>query len=459
VLASFLELVVGRQVVAIGVFHVFSFSGAAHLAVIYSSIWRKRAVLGPAQVFVWAVLLVVIAPGAARSQDTKITDEPEVIDSTTDWNEVDLGFTTARFGMAFIHEYAAYKQNATGKEQMDLAGVELTDQFKFRDFRFFFNGRLKSTRPLIWKVAAMKDGVTGQWTFRETGLQVGLPEWHSELFIGRSKEGYSLNKVQNGYSTWGNERQMSLDLIPIMNDGIRWYGYLPTSRLFWSIGAFTDGIEEKNRFAIWDYQYSGRFGWRPIFTDGKSELVHIAVNFRYARPDNGEIEVRSKPESNPAPYFLDTGVFTSDRSTAVGGEAYYRKGAFMAGSEVNLYSFRSAEAGNPKYLGGQVVVSYILTGETRPYLSNNSVFFFVEPTRSVFHGGPGAWEVLCLYSSFNLNEGLLPGGRFWKITPTVNWYVSKNRRFEFVYGYGSLDRFNLNGATQFFQTRFQFQIM
>jgi L-asparaginase len=30
---------------------------------------------------------------------------------------------------------------------------------------------------------------------------------------------------------------------------------------------------------------------------------------------------------------------------------------------------------------------------------------------------------------------------------------------EFVYGYGVLDRFNLTGATHFFQTRLQFQVM
>jgi phosphate-selective porin OprO/OprP len=68
----------------------------------------------------------------------------------------------------------------------------------------------------------MYDGAENDLTFRETGLLIGLPELSGNVFIGRSKEGYSLIKAQNGYSTWVNERQMWLDNIPIMTDGIRW---------------------------------------------------------------------------------------------------------------------------------------------------------------------------------------------------------------------------------------------
>ncbi len=39
----------------------------------------------------------------------------------------------------------------------------------------------------------------------------------------------------------------------------------------------------------------------------------------------------------------------------------------------------------------------------------------------------------------------------------VNWYMSDNVRLEFTYGYGSLNRFDLVGKTQFFQTRVQLQ--
>jgi phosphate-selective porin OprO/OprP len=39
----------------------------------------------------------------------------------------------------------------------------------------------------------------------------------------------------------------------------------------------------------------------------------------------------------------------------------------------------------------------------------------------------------------------------------VNWHLSDHVRLEAAYGYGSLDRFDLTGATQFFQGRLQMQ--
>ena len=308
----------------------------------------------------------------------------------------------------------------------------------------------------------MYDSVYESWTFRETGLLIGMPEFHSEVFLGRSKEGYSLNKVQNGYSCWGHERQMWLDNIPIMTDGIRWYGYLPTSRFLWSIGAFTDaiyeGVKEDTRFAPWDWQLSGRVGWRPIFTGRDGALRHLGINARDARPDEGKYRVRSKPESNLAPNFIDTGQFASDGSTAVGLEAYYRKGPWMLGTELNQLSFSSTQAGDPRFPGGDFLVSYLFKAK-RPYLSTNSVFFFPEPERSLFNGGYGGFELLLRYSWFDLNDGNMPGGKFWKITPMINWYVDPYLRIEVGYGIGELDRFGPKGMTQFFQTRFQLQIM
>ena len=61
------------------------------------------------------------------------------------------------------------------------------------------------------------------------------------------------------------------------------------------------------------------------------------------------------------------------------------------------------------------------------------------------------------YSYSNFDSHNVQGGTFARITPMVNWYLSENVRLEMAYGYGQLDRFNLKGNTQFFQTRLQLQ--
>ena len=71
-------------------------------------------------------------------------------------------------------------------------------------------------------------------------------------------------------------------------------------------------------------------------------------------------------------------------------------------------------------------------------------------------GAPGSSSRASRTATSTTHE--IQGGKFWRITPVVNWYMTDNVRLEFTYGYGVLDRFGLKGATHFFATRFQFQL-
>ena len=124
-----------------------------------------------------------------------------------------------------------------------------------------------------------------------------------------------------------------------------------------------------------------------------------------------------------------------------------------------MHRFNSSQSGDPVFFGGDVMMSYVLTGESRPYRPTPSAFGFMPVDSPVFQGGPGAWEIVLRASTMDLTTGTLNGGKFWRITPMVNWYLSGGIRLELAYGYGILDRFNLQGATQFFQTRIQFTLL
>jgi phosphate-selective porin OprO/OprP len=86
------------------------------------------------------------------------------------------------------------------------------------------------------------------------------------------------------------------------------------------------------------------------------------------------------------------------------------------------------------------------------------VILNLKPRRPFASGGPGAWEIALRASYIDLDSGPINGGTFWRLTPAANWYVSENLRFEAMYGYGVLDRMDMSGATQFFQTRMQLSI-
>jgi phosphate-selective porin OprO/OprP len=127
----------------------------------------------------------------------------------------------------------------------------------------------------------------------------------------------------------------------------------------------------------------------------------------------------------------------------------------MFGMEYFINQVSSSQTNNPLFHGGEIFAACILTGEVRPYNTKGAFFESVSPARTVFEGGSGAWEAVLRYSYTDLDSGTIQGGRFWRITPMLNWYLSDNVRMEFTYGYGVLDRFGITGRTQFFQTRLQ----
>ena len=377
-------------------------------------------------------------------------------------NEFEGTHSTFRIGLGYIGDFTSYvHQSDDFKKQLDSLNIEnLKPSYKTRDFRILGSGRfLKLKRYVAWKFAYMYDGDRKVWMLRESGLTIGVPELAGHLFIGRTKEGFSMVKVMNGHSLWGNERQMALDPVPILADGIKWFGMLPKSRIFWNLGYYNDFISEGQSFSTFKSQYVARVGWMPFYNKANNSLLHIAGNFRHGKPLNEKFTVKSRPESNPTPHLINTGEFDAKTANTFGGEIFFGHKSLMIGTEAMVHKFYSDKGGDNQFFGGNIVLSYFFTGTNRPYNTTGSIFGFTKVRSSVFKGGLGEIEGLLSFSTFNLNDGNIKGGQFWRITPMVNWYLTKALRWEFIYGYGVLDRFNLRGNIQFFESRIQLTLM
>lgn len=370
------------------------------------------------------------------------------------WNEFEWDHFTLRVGGGFLYDYAAYAQDSDSKEQIKLSPAD-----GVRDFRILFKGKFKSVPGLSYTLGYMYDGAAKEWRFRQTGLMYHIPSLLGEIFVGRSKEGFSTNKLMVGYQGWTNERATINDaFIPILADGIKWTGTVPSGKFIYNIGFFRDDLSETESFNKNDNQAVGRLVYLPNAGTDKA-LLHLAVEARYGQANNGQLQYRSKPEAYQAQsYVIDTGKFAASHSNMLGVETYYQPGPLMFGMEYFFNQVSSSQANNPFFHGGEIFGAYLFTGEQHPYNTRGAYFEAVRPKESVFEGGPGAWELVVRFSYSDLDSGTIQGGKFWRITPMVNWYLSGNMRLEFVYGYGQLDRFGLTGATQFFQTRIQLQL-
>ena len=140
-----------------------------------------------------------------------------------------------------MYDYAAFSQDANSEEQISFA---TNDNDKLRDFRVLFSGRLNFKRPVTWSTGIMYDAANDEWVARTTGLMVAVPEIWGQIFVGRTKEGFSLNKVMLGTAGWGMERaQINDATIPILADGVKWLGYVAKARILWNLGVYADARE------------------------------------------------------------------------------------------------------------------------------------------------------------------------------------------------------------------------
>jgi phosphate-selective porin OprO/OprP len=417
-----------------------------------------------------ALLAVAVLLGQPRAAQQQPPPKPDTLDHTIDageaeteeparklvsWNEFDGKYLTLRFGGGFLYDVTNYSQDDASREQFDLRPGN-----KVRDARLTFKGRLKfiKSREVTYTSGIMYDGPSGKWLVRETGVMVQIAEHWGYIFVGRTKEGFSLNKVMVGYAGWTMERSTVNDaMIPILADGVKWLGYSSKLDVIWNIGFYGDALSVGQSFSTYRNQVAGRLAWVPIMSEKTETVLHLGFSARYGKPKDDTLQLRSRPENFIAPYFVDTGKFTAGSSTMFALEAYYRPGPLLFGSEYFWQKPDAPTAGNPLFHGGEVVATWLMTGETRVYNTKGGYFNQISPLRPVFTGGLGAWELVGHFSYIDLDSGTLTGGKFWRITPMVNWYLSDHARLELNYGYGSLDRFNLVGRTHFFQSRLQLQ--
>src|SRR3954469_20009867 len=152
----------------------------------------------------WLAIAVLVSTAglAAQNQATSDPQPPPIDDSITaaesdaparrlvNFNEYEGPLGSIRIGGGVLYDYAAFGQDANSQQQVDL-----DSQWKYRDGRVLLSGRLNFKRQTTWSAGIMYDGAKKEWVFRQTGIMVAVPEVGGHIFVGRSKEGFSLNKV------------------------------------------------------------------------------------------------------------------------------------------------------------------------------------------------------------------------------------------------------------------------
>lgn len=212
-----------------------------------------------------------------------------------------------------------------------------------------------------------------------------------------------------------------------------------------AVGLFNDWLVTSGEgFDESASQVTARVTGLPFVSKDESSLIHLALGVRYNDAKEG-LRYLARPEFNQAPVYVDTGAFTAEHTLTYDLEASLRRGPIWLASEWVRNAVKAPELENPVFSGFHVSGSWTLTGEMRPYNRRNGTFGPVPVAKSINQGGYGALELSARYSSLNLSDGLIDGGKINVISLGLNWYLTPMFTFNLNYRHILLDRFDIRG--------------
>jgi phosphate-selective porin OprO/OprP len=247
-------------------------------------------------------------------------------------------------------------------------------------------------------------------------------------------------------------------ILPSRNTGVVLAGNLFDSRVTLAGGLFNDWLDKDQPSSPGDNstQFVGRATWLPYVSENGSTLLHLGAGLRYSNfKEAGSL--KSTPEFNQSPEFLETDVLQSDDAYTYQAEASLRTGPFWLHGEYIRAELEDALYNDPTMSGYHLTASWLLSGEVRPYNRRVGIFGGVPISRSVNQNGWGAWELATRFSHLDLSEvpdvngGMSGEMDIW--SAGINWWASPYMNINFNYRYITLDRYGVEGSSQGVVTR------
>lgn len=165
-------------------------------------------------------------------------------------------------------------------------------------------------------------------------------------------------------------------------------------------------------------------------------LIHVGFASVLRKPDDElkEAEFKSEPETKIGDIeFLDTGTIKDvDYTLKFGLEGAVRYNNICLQAEyITAKVARINDQKEANFSGGYAFISWILTGEQRPWELDSGEFGQVIPKSNKL----GAWELAARYSYLNLTDedAAIYGGKANNYTFGLNWYANPNLKFQLNY--------------------------
>ena len=363
-------------------------------------------------------------------------------------------------GRALVSGTVGLKLQVDGAAYNAFSGLQdVADGVELRRGRLFTEGEFFFFRPIAFKV---EFGVTKESLFLDD-FYLGLRDLPvvGTLKVGQMQPPFSLDRVTSSLDTTFMERAAPVDAFaPGYLAGVSVQNYSLEARVAGALGWFSEGTGDDTGDASTGLsRVIGRVTWRPYddASPALPRLAHLGLSASYVFSPNESTRYRSRPESHLAPYLVDTGDIDAKMASRVGLEAAVVHGPFSVQGE-GILTFVDPRDSDPlMFWGFYLSGSWFLTGESRPYDRRTGVFSAVVPREpfSIRDRRPGAWEWAVRWSSVDLDDGVVRGGRMGILSTGLNWYLDRHWRVTVEYLFTRVDGPAGDGDLHTLQSRVQ----
>ena len=246
-----------------------------------------------------------------------------------------------------------------------------------------------------------------------------------------------------------------------------WYSDISTYKA-------TDEAEQSGKAGRFDY--TQRFVFLPWYDEPSNGryMFHFGGAYEWQNVRNQAVSYSTTPEAvlytgttkEILPSFISTGSITARDVQIAQVEASTVLGPLsFQGEYYGTWVDPTGGSGTPFFFhGAYAFVSYFLTGENRVWsrdqgyytsVTPNSNFFRVRGADGTVIQGSGAWEVAARFSSMNLSDKSIQGGRLNDVTLGVNWYLTRQMKIMANYIYAMNNVKNTPTYANVFETRAQ----